>query len=102
MRRDRRSSDRLEAGLVQIACLMLAIGFMLHLSAQSQDAINARIEERVAALIERVQKLETAQNYGLGALALNLGAHLVQIRSIRRRQPWPPPAPPTIIDPTDV
>lgn len=99
---DSRFSDRIEAAMVQTACILLLIGFALHLSAQSQDAINARIEERVAALIERVQKLETAQNYGLGALALNLGAHLVQIRTLsRRRRPWPV-EPPKIIDPADL
>lgn len=50
-------------------------------AAQTQDAINATLFERVASFGVRLDRLETYMTAAIGALAANFLAHLVQIRS---------------------
>lgn len=75
--------------ICSVAVLVMLLGFVhyqLLARAQSQEAINARIEERIQAMKDRLDKMETAQNYGMGALVANLAAHMVQIRGQMRRR----------------
>lgn len=56
------------------------------LLAQSQDAINARVDERMLGLVQRMDKLETLVWGMIVAVAANLVAHILNLReqAVRR------------------
>lgn len=76
--------ERWSVWLLIGALLLMLVGFV-RAQDLTQGEINMQQQERVAALTERVRSLEQNQTYGLGALAANLAAHLLQIKASRRR-----------------
>lgn len=85
-RSKRRWSDLVSAMIV-CATLVLLLGGSASLGrAQSQDAFNARTDERVNDLSLRLQRVETGMAWAFGALIANLSAHIVQIYGQRRRR----------------
>lgn len=76
--RIRRLADTLSILLLVAAISLLAVGLV---RAQSQDATNARVDERIHAVDQRVEKIESTLSYGMAALIANLVAHLFQIRT---------------------
>lgn len=54
--------------------------------ADSAMAGVTKLEERSVDVERRVTKLETMQEYGMGALVANLAAHLFQISGGRKRR----------------
>lgn len=84
----RRWTDRASSYLLSVFLVALCAAGV-HLWAQSQDSVNARLDERLNSLAYRVEKLETSQTYGLGALIANLVAHILQIRGQKGQRRLP-------------
>jgi hypothetical protein len=75
--------------LLGAAVVLLIWGFVASLTAQnpypsSQDGINSMMLERMHAISERQDALDTMVKYGLSAIMANLGAHLFQIWNMRQ------------------
>lgn len=78
-----RSSDQWQ---MWITCAGLFYLVTVVAFAQSQDAINATVFERMANIASRLDKIETYLTATIVALISNLVAHIVNIKTQRNRR----------------
>lgn len=78
----RRKTDNVTSMILLLAIVIMIVGYLHAQSLPTADlnVIVAVNSEQIRSVMERVNKLETSQQYGLGALIANLAAHLWQIR----------------------
>lgn len=82
----RRWADAVSVSIVGTTLVLLLAGSVSLGRAQSQDAINARTDERVTDISRRLERVETGMAWAFTALIANLSAHIVQIYGQRRRR----------------
>lgn len=80
----RRKSDWCSVACLVVALVVCAAGLILTRSAgaqgvPSQDVVNMHLQDQIAFLIQRVDRIENAIGYGLVALVGNLIAHVFQV-----------------------
>lgn len=82
-----RRTDIVQLYLVGFGLMFFVLVVSAAALAQTQDAINATMFERLQGILFRLDRIEAYMNAGIIALVLNFIAHLVQIRgqSSRRR-----------------
>lgn len=90
MRRTFRATDIAQLYLVGTALVFLAFVFVTGVFAQSQDAINATLFERINGIVFRLDRLENYTTAAILALIANFFAHLIQIREQRQLRQRPP------------
>lgn len=79
-----RASDIVQLYLVGGALVFLVVACALTaFAAQSQDAINARVDQQIIAIMWRLDRLENYLTASLVALVANFVAHVIQIRTQR-------------------
>src|SRR3954469_3611769 len=79
-----RGSDQISTMLIVVALVITVAG--LAAAQPSQESFNGRIDATVSAMDKRIDRLESALNYSVGALVMNLMAHLFQISTQLKRR----------------
>jgi hypothetical protein len=74
------------SNLLIVVALVITFAGLGRAQSSDQSQFNGRIDATVSAMDKRIDRLESALNYAVGALVMNLVAHLFQISTQLRRR----------------